>query len=228
MEVFISQHVPHPNTEAYVIIDVLRAFTMSHCFFKSGAREIYLSSGEQKARALKSLHPDFLLAGEVKGYKIKGFDFGNSPTELLGIDIKDRCIIQCTTNGTRSVFEVPKHADIFCAGFINLRSTANHLRMKQYKSVTIVCSDPSGEDDLICSKALKLMILGVSVSLSKYSQLIYKTPTAQKFLDINNEYFPRSDLEMATTTLDHEFVMQVIGEPPHLVPLRIESSMRAT
>ena len=65
-----------------IIIDVLRAFTTAAVLFDGGIEQLILVADPQEAFDLRQRH-GYLLAGENGGVKIDGFDFGNSPTELL-------------------------------------------------------------------------------------------------------------------------------------------------
>ncbi|HEX5545811.1 MAG TPA: 2-phosphosulfolactate phosphatase, partial [Ktedonobacterales bacterium] len=56
-----------------VVIDVLRAFTVSAYALAGGARELLLVRGVEEALTLRDeAHPDALLAGEVGGRLIPG------------------------------------------------------------------------------------------------------------------------------------------------------------
>ena len=69
-------------SDMVVVIDVLRAFTTSAYLFQAGVEEIILVSGVEKAFALKSQMPDCVIAGEVNGITVPGFDMGNSPSSI--------------------------------------------------------------------------------------------------------------------------------------------------
>ena len=53
--------------------------------------------------------------GKVNGYKVMGFDIGNSPHKLSGIDIVRRRIIYRSTAGTQGVVRSPQSDDILAA-----------------------------------------------------------------------------------------------------------------
>ena len=66
-----------------VIIDVLRAFTCSALMFRYGIRDLALVRTPQEALAFRDTDPHCLVAGEVKGRKVNGFDVGNSPADIV-------------------------------------------------------------------------------------------------------------------------------------------------
>src|SRR5207237_5230955 len=74
-------------TGTVVAIDVIRAFTTAAFALAAGARDIMPVGTVEQALELRARFPGALLMGEVGGYPIEGFDFGNSPSALLGRDL---------------------------------------------------------------------------------------------------------------------------------------------
>ena len=81
IDIQISQghEPPLDRADAYIVIDVIRAFTTTHVAFDNGAARVLLAGEVDEAFALKRTHPDAVLAGERGAIKIEGFDLGNSP-----------------------------------------------------------------------------------------------------------------------------------------------------
>src|SRR5690349_24909649 len=90
-------------TGIVVAIDVIRAFTTAAFALAAGARDIVPVGTVEQALELRARFPGALLMGEVGGYPIDGFDFGNSPTALLGRDLAGRRLIQRTSAGTQGL-----------------------------------------------------------------------------------------------------------------------------
>ena len=86
-----------------VIIDVFRAFSVACYAFDAGVARIFPVGSVDEARALKRENPTWLLAGERGGARLEGFDFGNSPSEIEGVDLRGRTLIQATSAGTRGL-----------------------------------------------------------------------------------------------------------------------------
>ena len=59
-----------PDADINVVIDVVRAFTVSHYAFIRGAENIFLVPTVEDALSLKKTHPKSLLAGEINGLPI--------------------------------------------------------------------------------------------------------------------------------------------------------------
>ena len=79
-----------------VVIDVLRCFTTEAIAFQRGAKKIILVSEIEEALDLKRQGLGSLLMGEVGGQRPEGFDYGNSPKDILDVDFRGRTIIQST------------------------------------------------------------------------------------------------------------------------------------
>jgi 2-phosphosulfolactate phosphatase len=108
-----------------VVIDVLRAFTVSAYALAGGACELLLVRGVEEAFTLRDeAHPDALLAGEVGGRLIPGFDLNNSPARMQSADVRDRLIIQRTGAGTQGAVNARHASRLLVASLVNARATA--------------------------------------------------------------------------------------------------------
>lgn len=207
-----------------IIIDVIRAFTVSHFAFLSGAKRIYLTNSETKALAYKKALPNVLLSGEVKGFKIESFDFGNSPYDMKNIDLNDKTLVQKTTNGVKATLNSLNSDAVFVTGFSNAKSTARYIRerMKDIKkdtiSINIIASNESGEDDLACAKYMKSWILSEqNISEEHIAYSIMASHSAQKFLDKKDSEFSILDLLLCSIPHNSDFVMQVKKDKEDIV-----------
>ena len=90
-----------------VIIDVFRAFSVACYAFDSGASRIIATDNISDAFVLKKKYKNSVLVGERDEKKIKGFDFGNSPTEIIKADPEGVTVIHTTTAGTNGLVNVP-------------------------------------------------------------------------------------------------------------------------
>src|SRR5215217_9153006 len=79
---------------AVVVVDAFRASTTIAVLVSKGARVIPVASIEEAASAETNFR-----IGERGGAKVAGFDFGNSPTEILVSEISsDSTVALSTTN----------------------------------------------------------------------------------------------------------------------------------
>ena len=86
-----------------VVIDVFRAFTMEAYMMARGAEKVIPIGDCDLAYKLKQENPDIILAGERGGKILPGFDVGNSPWELLQIDVTGKTVVHTTSAGTQGI-----------------------------------------------------------------------------------------------------------------------------
>jgi 2-phosphosulfolactate phosphatase len=99
-----------------------------------GARVIPVASIEEAASA----EADFRI-GERGSAKVTGFDFGNSPTEILASEIPpDATVALSTTNGTRIVEAASGARAILTGAFVNAESLAEYLSDGTYDDAEVV------------------------------------------------------------------------------------------
>ena len=105
-------------------MDAYRASTTIAVLVSKGARVVPVASIEEAARYPGA---DYRI-GERGSAKVKGFDFGNSPTEIAGVGITPgSTVVMSTTNGTR-VIEAARGAPCVLIGaFVNARAVAGEL-----------------------------------------------------------------------------------------------------
>jgi 2-phosphosulfolactate phosphatase len=106
-----------------VVVDAFRASTTIAVLVSKGARIFPVASIEEAASA----GTDFRI-GERGSAKVTGFDFGNSPTEILASDIPPGSTLALsTTNGTRIVEAAAGARAILTGAFVNAESLARYL-----------------------------------------------------------------------------------------------------
>jgi 2-phosphosulfolactate phosphatase len=114
----------HQARGVVIAIDVIRAFTVAAYAFAGGARCMELVRTVEEAHALRDRDPDALLAGEVGGRLIAGFDFNNSPSLMASRDVRNRRIIQRTGAGTQGAVSAVNASHVLLCSLVNARSTA--------------------------------------------------------------------------------------------------------
>lgn len=112
-----------------VVVDAFRASTTISVLVRKGARVIPVAS---IAEAAAYAGTDYRI-GERGSAKVRGFDFGNSPTEVEAAELKSGAtVVLSTTNGTR-VIEAARGAPAILTGaFVNARAVADDLASGAY------------------------------------------------------------------------------------------------
>jgi 2-phosphosulfolactate phosphatase len=106
-----------------VVVDAFRASTTIAVLVSKGARVFPVASIEEAAFA----GTDFRI-GERGSARVAGFDFGNSPTEILASDIPPGSTVALsTTNGTRIVEAAAGARAILTGALVNADSLARYL-----------------------------------------------------------------------------------------------------
>ncbi len=124
-----------------VVIDVLRACTTACAAFRSGCREIIpVESIGDATSLLANLDRDVvLLAGERQGYKVDGFDLGNSPYEFTEDIVRGKVIILASTNGSRALVPGSGGEECMAASFVNVSNVVERIASVG-NDIAIVCS----------------------------------------------------------------------------------------
>lgn len=214
IEIIQGGDAPYPAADINIIIDVIRAFTVSHLAFMRGVREIFLVNTVEEAFALRQKNPAMLLAGEVAGLPIDGFDLDNSPHVFSRADIAGKSLVQKTTNGVKATLLALNAKSIFVTGLSNAKKTALHARqlaagMASCK-INVIASHPGDDDDLACAHYIRDQILGLNaVTLASVQERIRTSRPARKFFDKAQPEFNEEDMPFCTREVACDFVMQV-------------------
>ncbi len=141
------------NSDIAIGVDVLRASSSIVTALANGAECVIITSSVKKAKKLKKSIPNSILAGERNTVKIKGFDVGNSPSEMSKCNLRDKTVILTTTNGTKLLKKLKEHSKVvLTASVLNLSSIANTIReahhSKGIKSVLIACAGVKGNTSI--------------------------------------------------------------------------------
>ena len=149
-----------------VVVDAFRASTTIAVLVSKGARVVPVASIEEAAAYPGA---DYRV-GERGSAKVKGFDFGNSPTEVGEARIKPgTTVVLSSTNGTRIVEAARGAADILAGAFVNAHAVAEDLAAGEPGSrvVVIGCGwqgSRSSEDESAAGAILyRLRELGASL-----------------------------------------------------------------
>jgi 2-phosphosulfolactate phosphatase len=197
-----------------VIIDVFRAFSVGCYAFDSGASQIIATSEVDEAFRLKKVYPNSLLVGERDERKIPGFDFGNSPTEIIKANLSGKTIIHTTTAGTQGLIN-SVNADIVITGsFVNAGAIVKYLKNLDPELVSLVAmgyrATQSAEEDIMCAKLIADRLKGnQSISEREIADLQY-TSGKRFFLQSNLDFSPPTDFFLCTMTDRFNFVLRAL------------------
>jgi len=139
-----------------IVVDVLRATSTIATALHNGAARIQPAASALEARELAGRVKDIpvLLGGEKDGFRIDGFDFGNSPLEYVPEKVKGRAIIFKTTNGTKTFLRVKSADKILFGSFLNAKAISRFLNRQRPDRIIFANSGLKGYfslEDAVCS-----------------------------------------------------------------------------
>jgi 2-phosphosulfolactate phosphatase len=175
-------------TGLVIAIDVIRAFTTASYLFGAGVSEILLVSTLEEAFDLRERFPGSLLCGEVKGLRPAGFDLGNSPAALAGLDLAGKRVIQRTSAGTQAVARLqPAQVTFVLTGLLG---------------------EGYGDEDAACADALEALLRGQPVDWDAIHSRV-RTSKSAAYFDGSRPDFPPADLERVLAVDAFDFALRV-------------------
>jgi len=206
---------------AVVVIDVLRAFSTAAYAFAAGVSEIILTREVSEALALREQFPGALVAGEVGGFPVAGFDFGNSPYAMVGLDLGGRRLIQRTSAGTQGAVLSSQAEHLLACSFVCAAATARMIRKLEPPQVTFVLTEygreGGGDEDAACADYLEALLNGQTPPVEPFLQRVRGSQSAQALSDPSRPDNAAIDIDYCTQVDRFDFAMQACRENGLLV-----------
>lgn len=139
-----------------ILVDVLRTSSTIVTLFDKGVSVILPATSLRQARCLAREH-GYILVGERDGLVPAGFDFGNSPTELIDAHLSERGAILATSNGTAALRRLSGARAVFIGCMMNATPCCEKaLAFARAEAIylDIVCAGQKGSfalDDSVCA-----------------------------------------------------------------------------
>ena len=199
-----------------VVIDVFRCFTTQAIAFQNGATEIILVAEVEEAKKIKKEGLGDVLLGEVGGKKPDGFDFGNSPTEIINEDFSGKTLIHSTRAGTVGATSV-RNADIIYGGSFAIASaTVACVKTHKPDTVSLVSMGLEGkirtDEDEQCGLYLRNLLQGRFPDPKAVRSLVLTSEESEKYDNPDLPQWPESDRKIALTFDSHQFGIRIFNE----------------
>jgi 2-phosphosulfolactate phosphatase len=199
-----------------VVIDVLRAFSTACYAFEKGIEKIYPVGNIELAYELKRAHHDYLLVGERNEQKPEGFDFGNSPAQLLNANIEAKTMVHTTSSGTQGIANAINASEIITGSFVNAGAIIRYINQTQPETVSLVCMGyacqyPTDEDTL-CAEFIKNELEGKANNFEKMLETIKAGDGARFFDPEKQSWSPQKDFELCLDLNRFDYVLKVEQE----------------
>ena len=200
-----------------VIIDVYRAFTTQSFAFENGVKDILNVADIEHALNMREKGLADYCMGEIGGIRPDNFDFGNSPYDLKGQNIKEKTIIHCTMNGTTGA-KLASNADLILGGaLINAKATVDFIKLQKPEIVSLVAMgarSPQGEkrteEDELCAIYMKSLLEETPIDPDSLVEIIDSCKESKKFGDPLQLQYPIFDKMQALriNEFDHAILLE--------------------
>ena len=200
-----------------VIIDVYRAFTTQSFAFENGVKDILNVADIEHALNMREKGLADYCMGEIGGIRPDNFDFGNSPYDLKGQNIKEKTIIHCTMNGTTGA-KLASNADLILGGaLINAKATVDFIKLQKPEIVSLVAMgarSPEGEkrteEDELCAIYMKSLLEETPIDPDSVVEVIDSCKESKKFGDPLQLQYPIFDKMQALriNEFDHAILLE--------------------
>jgi 2-phosphosulfolactate phosphatase len=190
-----------------VVIDVLRSFTVSAYALAGGARECRLVRTIAEARLLAAKVPGAVICAEEDALPVDGIPISNSPTQVRGLDLKDRVLIQRSTAGTQVVAAVQGDA-IYAASLVVARATVQACLLRRPEVLTFVASADHPEDHA-CAQYMEALATGADADLDQLLEPLRRSERYQRARGGAWPGFPPTDLDLSLQADVFDFAMPV-------------------
>lgn len=197
-----------------VVIDVLRAFSVSAYALAGGARECRLVRTVAEARVLAAQTAGAVICAEEDALPVEGIPISNSPTTIQATDLVGRVLIQRSTAGTQVAAAV-RGDDIYAASLVVARATVQACLLRKPDSITFVASADHPEDHA-CAQYMEALVRGEEPDLSALLEPLRQTERYRRAMSGDWPGFPRTDLELALMPDRFDFAMPVTRQPGYL------------
>lgn len=197
-----------------VIIDVFRAFSVEASLMACGVEKIIPVADIRLAYAYKEKDPSVVLVGERGGKICPGFDYGNSPSQLEGADLRGKTVVHTTSAGTQGLFGAKNAEEILGASLLNAKATAEYIAKSGYTDVCLVCMGLAGkentEEDLLCAEYIKALLENKPYPLEDKIRELKFTSGAKFFDPAQQEVFPERDFHICTQADRFGFALKLV------------------
>jgi len=195
-----------------VVIDVFRAFSVACYAFDSGASQYIATSDVKSAFDLRKRYTNSVLVGERDEKKIEGFDFGNSPTEILEANLEGVTVIHTTTAGTNGLVNSEKASVLLTGSFVNAAAIVRYIRSLKPEQVSLVAmgyrATTSAEEDLLCARLISERLRGDHPNFEKQLTALQIGAGSRFFNPSNIEFSPHTDFFLCTMTDRFDFILR--------------------
>lgn len=196
-----------------VIIDVFRAFSFECYLYSLKAASVIPVGSVEEAKSLKEANPGYILTGERGGRKCEGFDYGNSPSQVIYEDLAGKTIIHTTSAGTQGIVNARNADEIITGSLVNAKAIASYIKKRNPEKVSLVAMGKNGtksaREDVLCAEYIKSLVEGTDYNI-RAGVLALRQEGGQRFFDPETQdVYPEADFWLCTDYNKFPFVLRV-------------------
>lgn len=208
--------------DTVVVIDVLRSFTTAAVALARGASAIYPVEGLAQAIALSAeLSPSVSVGAVGGGEPAPGFDFGNSPSQLMQADLAAKNVVMSTAAGVRGLQRFRHARQLYAASLVCARATAAAIIAAGAEEVYFVITgewvDRDGDEDIACADYIESLLCHKHPKPEPFARRVRDSDFGQRFTSGTSTNLPLADLDLAAHADLFSFAMPVQLDGEHLV-----------
>ena len=189
-------------------------FSVACYAYDSGAVKIVATNDVSKAFGLKKSYRNSILVGERNERIVDGFDFGNSPTEIIKSDLSGKIVIHTTTAGTNGLINSENAGTVITGSLVNASAIARYIKLVNPNEVSLVAmgyrAHESAEEDLLCAEYIEALLRGNEASFEKKIEDL-KYSSGKRFFNPDNISFsPPTDFFLCTMVNRFNYVLKAV------------------
>jgi 2-phosphosulfolactate phosphatase len=194
-----------------VVIDVIRAFTVSAHALAGGARECRLVGEVEEALTLAERIDGAVVSAEVEGLPVEGIAISNSPTMVRDADLRGRTLIQRTSSGTQGMLAATGAERLLGCSLAVASATARAISAAGPDLVTLVAtgSDRGHPEDRACALYVEGLLRGERPDLDRLLEPLRRSERHRELASGRWPGFPSSDLQLCLDADQFDFAMPV-------------------
>lgn len=197
-----------------VIVDVLRAFTVSAYALAGGAQRVLLVATVEEALELAGRIPGALVSAEVDGLPVPGIPISNSPTQIRAAGLRGKTLVQRSSAGTQGVVAACGADAVLAASLVVAAATAREiLRLDPDITTLVAMGEPAGHgEDRACALYIEGLLEGRPPELSPLLKPVRSSERYRRVMAGLWPGCPPSDYEMGLTPDVFDFALPVNRE----------------
>ena len=143
--------------------------------FKEGAKIVLVDDLNTALSYREKGIGDYCI-GERGGDRPPDFDYGNSPSEILGVRFDGKTLVQTTSNGTRGILAATNAQKIYAGSFVTAEGIVKAIEKSTEPEVSLVAmgnGNDRADEDEICALYLRSRLLGLKPDTEAVKRVIH-------------------------------------------------------